>query len=274
MAPSSRYVPGGTAQAVQAGQDATSKLIASLPPFRKDHSRGPAIYSTPSGKRITASQEAFCRLVAAGWSIGDAWRHCYATTTAKPSTIQRRAWALANTNPATNSRIRELIDARMAGQMHQASYLRAHVIEHLFSESKDLANKPSDRIRALELLGRVGTVGLFETPREEQQAADDSLEGLRDRLKARLTTLLGAGMLDITPETAISGNNSYAIKPEETAAAQGDLAPEGAPDTPLGDPHPPGEAPLAGSGSPQPRPNTTDLTPPPATPETPPEDPL
>lgn len=208
MVGSTRFVPDGPREAVS-GQDTARKLMETLPPFSKGDKRGPAIYSTPSGKRITANQEAWCRLVASGWPAVDAYKHCFACTLSKPQTVQKRAWDLAQVNPGTTSRLRELMDARVQGQVHQSDYMRAHVVERLFHESVNAKNDGA-RIRALELLGNIGTVGLFEPPRSTNGPDLATLDDLREKLRSRLNALLGVGLIDVSETAPIDNKNSYA----------------------------------------------------------------
>jgi hypothetical protein len=248
----SSFVPAGTAQAVSGSQDATTKIMESLPPFsRGQRNRGPRVYSTPSGERITANQEVYCRLVALGWPITDAYRYCYACEASKPRTIERKAWDLANRNPATVSRIKELVDARVAGQLHQASYLRAHVVERLFAESTN-AREGGTRVRALELLGKIGEVGLFDPPKPGEMGPDLGLTDLRDKLRDRLKAMLGPGMIDVSEDVTVCGNKDYVTdsvsKSESDQSVSIDVSVERETvDRPAEeaseDPHPPGEAP-------------------------------
>jgi hypothetical protein len=265
MAPSSRNVPCRTAKADNASQDMASKLLASLPPFERSGRRGVKIYSTPSGQRITAAQEAFARLVAAGWPPVDAYMHCYAREGSAPQTTRRLAWNLANQNVGVASRIRELADQRLAGQMHNAAFMRSHVVEGLYRESVH-APRSSERIHALELLGKLGAVALFERPSDPTAPVNETLENLRDTLRKRLQTLLGEGMIDVSADTAISGNTDYATDSADSVdmpAAQQVSGLEGAAAAPAGGlpeaPHPPGEPPQAPAGPPRPGLNTIGL---------------
>jgi hypothetical protein len=265
MAPSSRNVPGRTAQADSASQDAATKLMQSLPSFSRSGKRGVAIYNTPSGRKITAAQEAFARLVAAGWPPIDAYTHCYAREGSSPGTTRRLAWTLANQNQGVASRIRELADQRLAGQMHNAAFMRSHVVDGLYRESVH-APRASERIHALELLGKLGAVALFERPSDPTAPVNETLENLRDTLRKRLQSLLGEGMIDVSADTAISGNTDYATGSADsvvTPAAQQLSGLEGAAAAPPGGlpeaPHPPGEPPQAPAGPPRPGLNTIDL---------------
>jgi hypothetical protein len=92
-------------------------------------------------------------------------------------------------DPRIASRIDEIKGIKQAGERLNSAQIRAHVVARLHIESLDPDSSPASRIRALELLGKLGGVAAFERVTEEasvSQDADTVTKALQDKLQALL----------------------------------------------------------------------------------------
>jgi hypothetical protein len=90
-------------------------------------------------------------------------------------------------DPRISARIDEIKALKEAGERLDSAKIRAHVIARLHIESLDPDSSPASRIRALELLGKLGGVAAFERQAEDTslpQDADTVTKALRERLEA------------------------------------------------------------------------------------------
>jgi len=90
-------------------------------------------------------------------------------------------------DPRIASRIDEIKGIKQAGERLNSAQIKAHVIARLHIESLDPDSSPASRIRALELLGKLGGVAAFEKQAEDTSLppdADSVTKALRDRLEA------------------------------------------------------------------------------------------
>jgi hypothetical protein len=72
--------------------------------------------------------------------------------------------------------------------IEQAQNIRAYVVTKLIEESDNAKSKPGERLKALELLGKVGEVGLFQD-RIKIDVAKETTEALEARLEEKLRRL-------------------------------------------------------------------------------------
>ncbi|MFN7340154.1 MAG: hypothetical protein ACK5VI_03620 [Opitutia bacterium] len=133
-------------------------------------------------------QEAFCQAMASGLypSQSAAYRVAYDAEDMLPTSINCEASKIMS-NPNIAQRIEELKALKQAGERLDSAKIRAHVIARLHIESLDPDSSPASRIRALELLGKLGGVGAFERQAEDNslpQDADTVTKALRERLEA------------------------------------------------------------------------------------------
>jgi hypothetical protein len=138
---------------------------------------------------LTSKQEAFAVGVGSrGETLAASYRSAYDAANMTAATIHAEACRLM-ANPLVTARVNALVLERQAKTSLDSSRILAHVRERLMAESLDTDNSPSARIRALELLGRLGSVSAFDRTTETVDHAQAS--DLADTLQARLTALLG-----------------------------------------------------------------------------------
>jgi hypothetical protein len=139
--------------------------------------------NSPIGK-LTPKQREFARLVAMGETKAGAYREAYSSK-GKPKVVAQRGYELGS-----RSDMQVVIDAYQAA-IEAAKYrtpaqLRELVIHQLTQHALDTECPPAQRIKALELLGKVSEVAAFTERKETtviNQASDIKqrlLESLRN----------------------------------------------------------------------------------------------
>jgi hypothetical protein len=137
---------------------------------------------------LTSKQEAFAVGVGSrGETLAGAYRAAYDASGMAQASIHVEACKLM-ANPLIAQRVNMLVLEKQSKASLDSTRILAHVRERLMAESLDPDNSPSARIRALELLGRLGTVAAFDRSTEtaDQSPAHDLAETLQARLKALL----------------------------------------------------------------------------------------
>lgn len=145
-----------------------------------DTSRG---FLTPDG--LTMKQEAFARAVANGATYSDAYRTCYNVKTSNLTTINTTASQLM-ANPKIANRVKALLVAAEERMMRDGVLLRKHVIKGLMKESVNEDAKPAERIRALELIGKIDVVSMFKDRVEERTVDNRKPEDIEAELRQKL----------------------------------------------------------------------------------------
>lgn len=143
--------------------------------------------------KLTVKQEAFCQAMASGLypSQSAAYRVAYDAEDMLPTSINCEASKIM-ANPNIAQRIEELKALKQAGERLDSAKIRAHVIARLHIESLDPDSSPASRIRALELLGKLGGVAAFEKQAEDTSLPQDA-DTVSKALKAKLESLMKTG---------------------------------------------------------------------------------
>jgi hypothetical protein len=141
--------------AIKIGSDRFSNEIE-FPPVRSNGGGGGPI----NCHGLTAKEEIFSRSVAAGESQSEAYRQAYTAANMKPQTIWHEAHLTAK-RPWVRKRIDGLREALDADALNDAVQIRSFIAERLWQEAKDVSNRASERLKAIELLGKLYWVGAF-----------------------------------------------------------------------------------------------------------------
>ena len=168
-----------------------NKPRARLPVYMPDTNPGASnVVALPQGDigKLTIKQEAFAQAMASGLypNQAAAYRVAYDAETMAPGTIYQEASRLMS-DPRIAARVDEIKGIKQAGERLNSAQIKAHVIARLHIESLDPDSSPASRIRALELLGKLGGVAAFEKQAEDNTLppdADSVTKALRDRLEA------------------------------------------------------------------------------------------
>lgn len=143
-------------------------------------------------KRLTPKQREFAKELALGNTKAGAYRAAY-NSKGKPDTQSRKGQILAKQDPI-RAQVAALQLAEEARKHQTPAALRALVIERLTCHAIDDNIGPAQRLRALELLGKVTEVAAFTERREVVTHSDAS--ALRDRLAQALRSALQSQATD------------------------------------------------------------------------------
>ena len=155
----------------------------------KDNINHLVVVSDKSDK-LTLKQEYFCKLVAEGKMLTEAYREAYNVgENTKPSTVWTNASNLAVKNTKVATRIKELTEEITARNRTKEEQLKIWVTEKLKSEAVD-GDSSSSRVQALTQLGR--SVGMFsDNVVQETKESERSSQDIEADLQRRLAALMG-----------------------------------------------------------------------------------
>lgn len=212
-----------------------------------------------AGRELTPKQRAFAEGIAMGKSKAGAYRDAYASK-GKPATQSRKGQELAKSD-AIRAQIEALKLAAEARKYQTPAELRSLVIERLTAHAISDEVAPAQRLRALELLGKVTEVAAFTERREvvHQHSSDE----LRSRLMATLRGALQAQAIDVDvlelerelQPPALPGDQPLDLEPQalepQPDADAIDSGPDARDETSRADSHPPA-TPARAQGAPLP----------------------
>jgi hypothetical protein len=143
--------------------------------------------------RLTHKQREFAKHIAMGETKAGAYRKAY-NSKGKPITQSRRGQELAK-NGAIQAQAEAFRAAIEAQKLASPAHLRALVIDRLTRHAIDESIKPSERLRALQLLGTVTEVAAFTERREVVQVKDSAQ--IKERLMQTISMLTKQGAKDV-----------------------------------------------------------------------------
>lgn len=141
--------------------------------------------------RLTAKQKRFAQEIAMGETKAGAYRKAY-NTKGTPKTASIEGQRLMQ-NPAVSLQVEAITRALEAERLRTPAHLRALVIHELTETAINPEVKDAQRLKALELLGKVTEVAAFTERREVVQVKDSGdardrlLESIRLAIKADAT---------------------------------------------------------------------------------------
>ena len=142
---------------------------------------------------LTAKQTRFAEEIARGETKAGAYRKAYKSK-GKPETQSRRGVELTS-----DGRIQAQIEAFQAAFEAQKyatpADLRALTIHELTKHALNEDFPPAQRVKALELLGKITEVALFTERREVVQVSNPA--ELKERLMSTLRLAMGADVVDV-----------------------------------------------------------------------------
>jgi hypothetical protein len=168
--------------------------------------------------RLTAKQKEFARLVALGETKSGAYRGAY-NSTGKPHTVAVTGHKLAS-RPDIQMTIDAYKLANEAARYRTPLALRELVIHELTKHALNTDCPPAQRIKALELLGKVSEVAAFTERKETivvNQSADirtKLLESLRNVVDVEDVTVKDDDASSLLDELANGGGNCGDPLPE------------------------------------------------------------
>lgn len=129
---------------------------------------------------LTPKQRKFVRAMAEGSSKREAYLQAY-DTNGDQKRVGVDAWEVAN-NPKVAKAIEQQQAVERLRYSQNPDQIRTFVVDQLQHEAKT-AQKPNDRLRALELLGKLADVAAFETRSVVTHQKADTRSALRSKLE-------------------------------------------------------------------------------------------
>lgn len=156
------------------------------------------LLGTTKTQQLTHKQKTFAKQVALGKNKTEAYRIAY-DTKGKPLTQSVNAHKVAN-----NDKVKLMIEAYSrafeAREYRKPERLRELVIHQLTETALDPNVKDAQRIKCLELLGKVSEVGAF-TERKETKVIHESSK-IKEKLLDQLKTIINIDAKEIDAEDA------------------------------------------------------------------------
>lgn len=146
--------------------------------------------------QLTHKQKQFAKGVAKGLTKSEAYRQAY-DTQQKPSAVHSDAQKLMR-NPRISHLIEAYQQANEAREYHSPTRLRELVIHQLTMHALAEDVPPAQRIKSLELLGKVTEVGAF-TERKESVVIHESSK-LKQKLLDQLKTIVSEDGAQVTED--------------------------------------------------------------------------
>jgi len=151
------------------------------------------LLGSANSRELTHKQKTFAKQVALGKPKTEAYRIAY-DTKAKKSTQATDAHKVAN-NPNVSQMIEAYKRAFEAREYQKPERLRELVIHQLTEMALNPEVKDAQRIKSLELLGKVSEVGAF-TERKETRVIHESSK-IKERLIEQLKTIINVDASEI-----------------------------------------------------------------------------
>ena len=178
--------------------------------------------------KLTSKQKEFARQIALGETKAAAYRKSRSTK-AKPETASKRGQELAKRG-AVAAQIEAFKLAFEAQKYTSPAHLRALAIQQLTEHSLNPEFPPAQRVKCLELIGKMTEVSLFTERREIVQVTDSSQ--IKERLMNTLRTITQAEVVDVDDTAAesllaelaepvqVSSVDTYDTEPTEPEPAE------------------------------------------------------
>ena len=151
-------------------------------------------------RTLTTKQKEFARSIALGETKANAYRKAYNTKTENKKTQADNASRISKHN-GIQAEVMAYQAAIEASKHRTPAQLREFVIHQLTLHAMDDSINPAQRIKSLELLGKVSEVAAF-TERKETTVINQSSD-----IKQRLLSML-SNTIDITPNGNSNGNQN------------------------------------------------------------------
>jgi len=158
------------------------------------------ILGVKTSDKLTPKQREFARNVAMGKSKAQAYRESYESN-GSSKTVGNEASRLS-LRPDVALEIEAYREAIEAEKHRNPAQLRALVIHQLTKMALNTKVNDAQRIKSLELLGKVAEIGLF-VDRKETTVINHSTD-IRARLMAQLKTITAGSVTDVTDTEADS----------------------------------------------------------------------
>ena len=144
------------------------------------------VRKTPVGghKQITEKQREFAKLIVKGTGKTESYRQVYRTGAMTTKQVWQKADNLTKV-PKVEGYIETLKQSVDGAVEHEAGSARTFIFERLYAEARNMGNRASERLRAVELLGKLASVGAF-VDKSEIVVDNRPVEEVQDRIDTLL----------------------------------------------------------------------------------------
>lgn len=132
---------------------------------------------------LTDREERYCLAQVKGMNKTASYRAAYNTDNMSPVTVNRRAIDVA-CRPKVKARLAMLMEASEASASHDAERARLFIQERLYEEACNDKNKPMERLKAIELLGKLTDIGAFTERQAISTTNMDSIDAVKEKIAA------------------------------------------------------------------------------------------
>jgi hypothetical protein len=140
---------------------------------------------------LTAKQEAFAGFVANGNSLTASYKMAFAPPNSSDTTIMNKASELMRRD-YVQARVNELVAQNNSVKQLDAVRMLSFVRERLLIEAQNTASKPADRLKALELIGKLSDVAAFRDRIVEETVDTKTALEMEREIKRKLEKILAA----------------------------------------------------------------------------------
>ena len=140
---------------------------------------------------LTAKQEAFAGYVAEGNTLIASYKLAFKPPTASDKTLHSKAWDLMRRD-AIKARVNALVAQKNEVKQLDAAKMLSFIRERLLIEAQDQSNKPSDRLKAIELIGKLSDVAAFRDRIVTEDNTTKSAIEMEQEIKRKLEKILAA----------------------------------------------------------------------------------
>lgn len=145
----------------------------------------------------TPKQREFSFHVANGKTLVDSYRLAYDAENMSVAAVYREASKLMD-HPKVAALVKQILDDRYDKSLiNSVQHVRRYVFDRLMEESSDPANKGAERLKALEMLGKVDVIGMFRERREVEVVDKRRPEEIEREIREKLERFLQKPALSV-----------------------------------------------------------------------------
>ena len=140
---------------------------------------------------LTARQDAFAGYVAEGNTLIASYKRAFNALNATDKTIMTKASDLMS-RAVIQRRVNEIVEQNNSVRQLDASRMLSFLRDQLLIEAQNKSSKPADRLKALELIGKLSDVAAF---RDRVVTEDDTIKNsleIEKEIKRKLEKIMAA----------------------------------------------------------------------------------
>ena len=140
---------------------------------------------------LTVKQQAFAEAVATGMTLAAAYREVFNP----PNMSRKTMWDAASKlmkRPEVIRWVNRTVEEKAEERRLDSGRTLLFIKDRLLIEAQSSANKPADRLKALELLGKLSDVGAFKERIVTEDISHQSANEIEESIKRKLQELLAS----------------------------------------------------------------------------------